>query len=154
MLGVSIYAQTDSAQEAKKPRLTLGGYGEAVYSRNFFSGNPFRYMRPETYKNDPDHGRFDLPHVVFFVGYEFGNGWRMNSEIEFEHGGVEAATEVEAEEGGEYEREVERAGEVVLEQFWIEKTFNKALNFRAGHIIVPIGLTNNDHLPTQFFTVY
>jgi hypothetical protein len=62
--------------------------------------------------------------------------------------------EIEPEEGGEYEQEVERGGEVVLEQFWIEKTFNKALNLRAGHIIVPIGLTNGNHLPTQFFTVY
>jgi hypothetical protein len=135
-------------------RLLLGGYGEACYTRNFFSGNPFRYMRPESYKDDPSHGRFDLPHTVFFVGYEFGNGWRMNSEIEFEHGGAESAIEVEAEEGGEYEQEIERGGEVVLEQFWIEKTFNKALNIRAGHIIVPVGLTNGNHLPTQFFTVY
>jgi hypothetical protein len=141
-------------QSPQKSRLLLGGYGEAVFTRNFYSGNPFRYLRPESYKNDPGHGRFDLPHVVFFVGYEFGNGWRVNSEIEFEHGGTESATEIEAEEGGEYEQEIERGGEVVLEQFWIEKTFSKALNLRVGHIIVPIGLTNNNHLPTQFFTVY
>jgi hypothetical protein len=134
--------------------LTLGGYGEANYTRNFFSGNPFRYMYPDNYRNDPSHGRFDMPHVVFFVGYEFGNGWRMNSEIEFEHGGTETAMEIEAEEGGEYEQEIERGGEVALEQFWIEKSFFPALNIRAGHIIVPIGLTNGNHLPTQFFTVY
>jgi hypothetical protein len=138
----------------QKQHLTLGGYGEAVYSRNFYSGNPFRYMRPDSYKNDPSHGRFDLPHVVFFVGYEFGNGWRVNSEIEFEHGGTESAVELEPEESGEYEQEVERGGEVALEQFWIEKTFSKALNLRVGHIIVPVGLTNGNHLPTQFFTVY
>jgi hypothetical protein len=153
----SVQAETVDSIEVQSPlksRLLLGGYGEAAYSRNFYSGNPFRYLRPDSYKNDPSHGRFDLPHVVFFVGYEFGNGWRMNSEIEFEHGGTESATEVEAEEGGEYEQEIERGGEVVLEQFWIEKTFSKALNVRAGHIIVPIGLTNGNHLPTQFFTVY
>ncbi|HBG40780.1 MAG TPA: hypothetical protein DDW85_05130 [Porphyromonadaceae bacterium] len=135
-------------------RLTLGGYGEAVASRNFYSSNPFRYMYPDSYKDDPDHGRVDLPHVVFFIGYEFGNGWRMNSEIEFEHGGTESAMEVEADEGGEYEMEVERGGEVALEQFWIEKTFTRAINLRMGHIIVPVGLTNGNHLPTQFFTVY
>jgi hypothetical protein len=155
---VNVHAQTSDTSQVT-PRflpshLLLGGYGEANYTRNFFSGNPFRYLRPESYKNDPGHGRFDLSHVVFFVGYEFGNGWRMNSEIEFEHGGAESAVEVEAEEGGEYEREIERGGEVVLEQFWIEKTLNKALNIRIGHIIVPIGLTNGNHLPTQFFTVY
>lgn len=143
-----------NATPTKFSNLTLGGYGEIVMSRNFYSSNPFRYMYPESYKNDPSHGRFDLPHVVFFIGYEFGNGWRMNSEIEFEHGGVEAAMEVEPEEGGEFEQEVERGGEVALEQFWIEKTFNRSFNLRLGHIIVPIGLTNGNHLPTQFFTVY
>lgn len=146
--------ESNQTTTEKPSRLMLGGYGEATYSRNFYSGNPFRYQRPENYKNDPGHGRFDLPHVVFFVGYEFGNGWRVNSEIEYEHGGVEAAMEVEPEEGGEYEMEVERGGEVVLEQFWIEKTFSKALNLRMGHIIVPVGLTNGNHLPTQFFTVF
>ncbi|MDR1602102.1 MAG: hypothetical protein LBS42_06695 [Tannerella sp.] len=134
--------------------LTLGGYAEAAYTRNFYSDSPFRYMQPASHKNDPSHGRFDLPHIVFFVGYDFGKGWRINSEIEFEHGGTESAMEVEAEEGGEYEQEIERGGEVVLEQFWIEKTITQALNIRAGHIIVPIGLTNGNHLPTQFFTVY
>ncbi|MDR0370735.1 MAG: hypothetical protein LBH80_02625 [Prevotellaceae bacterium] len=143
--------ETDAANVR---RLQLGGYGEAVAIRNFYSSNPFRYMYPDSYGNDPGHGRFDLPHVVFFVGYEFGNGWRMNAEVEFEHGGTEAALEVEPEEGGEYEQEVERGGEVALEQFWIEKTFGRALNVRMGHVIVPVGLTNGNHLPTQFFTVF
>jgi len=134
--------------------LTLGGYGEAVYSRNFFSDSPFRYMKPESHADDPSHGRFDLPHIVFFVGYDFGKGWKFSSEIEFEHGGTESAVEVEAEEGGEYESEIERGGEVVLEQFWIEKTFGRGFNVRAGHLIVPIGYTNGNHLPTEFFTVY
>jgi hypothetical protein len=147
-------SQTDTDNKRIFSQLSLGGYGEANYSRNFYSDSPFRYMKPESHRNDPDHGRFDLPHVVFFVGYEFGHGWRMNSEIEFEHGGTESAMEAEAEEGGEYEAEVERGGEVVLEQFWIEKTISRAFNIRAGHIIVPVGYINGNHLPTQFFTAY
>lgn len=135
-------------------RLQLGGYGEVAMSRNFYSDNINRYSHADDYKNAKSHGRFDIPHVVFFIGYEFGKGWRMNSEIEFEHGGVETAVELEAEEAGEYEKEIERGGEVVLEQFWIEKTFSRALNLRMGHIIVPVGLSNGNHLPTQFFTVY
>ncbi len=162
ILTTALTAQTNDFKEIEETqttagqvsKLTLGGYGEATYSRNFYSGNPFRYKNPANYKNDPSHGRFDLPHVVFFLGYEFGNGWRVNSEIEYEHGGVEAAMEVEPEEGGEYEKEIERGGEVVLEQFWIEKTFSRAINLRIGHIIVPVGLTNGNHLPTQFFTVF
>ena len=78
----------------------------------------------------------------------------MGSEIEFEHGGTESAVEIEEEEAGEYESEIERGGEVALEQFWIQKSFSPALNLRMGHIIVPVGATNMHHMPTEFFGVY
>lgn len=141
---------------AKKPRLTLGGYGEAVYSRNFYSDNYLRYNSAEAaaLRKDDKHGRMDLPHVVLFIGYDFGKGWTMGSEIEFEHGGTESAVEVEDEEGGEYENEIERGGEVALEQFWIQKAFCPQLNLKIGHFIVPIGGTNQHHMPTEFFGVY
>ena len=152
--------QADNTEKEKKEirislsRLTLGGYGEAVATRNFFSDNINRYTHASSYKDAKSHGRVDMPHVTFMVGYEFGKGWRMNAEVEFEHGGTEAAVELEAEEAGEYESEIERGGEVALEQFWIEKTISAALNIRLGHIVVPIGYTNANHLPTEFFTVY
>lgn len=66
-------------------RLSVGGYGEAAYSRNFYSDNVYRYSRASQYKNDPSHGRFDIPHAVIYLGYDFGKGWTMGSEIEFEH---------------------------------------------------------------------
>ena len=135
-------------------RLTIGGYGEAVMTYNMYSDNFGIYSAPKEYKDDKGHGRFDIPHVVLMLGYDFGKGWSLGMEIEFEHGGTEAAVERENEEAGEFEKEIERGGEVALEQFWIQKTFFPQLNIRAGHIIVPVGLTNNYHLPTQFFTVY
>ena len=121
---------------------------------NMYSDNFGIYSDPEEYRNSKGHGRFDLPHAVIMLGYDFGKGWKLGMEIEFEHGGVEAAVERENEEAGEFEKEIERGGEVALEQFWIEKSFFPQLNVRAGHIIVPVGLTNTSHLPTQFFTVY
>jgi len=135
-------------------RLTLGGYGEAVYTRNFYSDNMFRYSHAADYKNSKGHGRVDLPHVVIRMGYDFGKGWSMGSEIEFEHGGTESAVEIEAEETGEFEKEIERGGEVSFEQFWLQKSFGKRFNIRAGHIIVPVGGLNSAHLPNEFFTVY
>ncbi|MDO4214855.1 MAG: hypothetical protein Q4D12_02960 [Bacteroidales bacterium] len=143
---------TSWAQE--QPRLSLGGYGEAVMSRMFYSDNYKRYTNAELYKNAKGFGQFDLPHVVFYVNYNFGHGWTLGSEIEFEHGGTESAVEIEEEETGEYETEVERGGEVALEQFWIQKSWNSALNLRMGHIVVPVGLTNSAHEPNNFFTVY
>ena len=138
----------------KTSRLRIGGYGEAVYSRNFYSDNVYRYTRPGDYKNDPSHGRFDIPHAVIYLSYDFGKGWKVSTEIEFEHGGSGGSHEQEFEEAGEWEQEVEKGGEVELEQFWIQKSFGSFLNVRAGHIVVPVGLTNAHHEPLNYFTVY
>lgn len=139
---------------ARGNHFSIGGYGEVALSRNFYSDNVFRYYEPAKYKNKGSHGRFDLPHVVIYMGYDFGKGWSMGSEIEFEHGGTGSAYEREYEEGGEWEVETEKGGEVELEQFWIQKSFSRALNLRIGHIVVPVGLNNAHHEPLNFFTVY
>ena len=135
-------------------RLSVGGYGEIAYSRNFYSDNVYRYSDAAKYKNDPSHGRFDVPHAVIYLNYNFGKGWTMGTEIEFEHTGTGSAQEKEFTEGGEWEMEVEKGGEVELEQFWLQKSFYPGLNLRLGHIIVPVGLTNQHHLPLEFFTAY
>ena len=150
--GKSVFAQNDTT--AHKSRLTIGGYGEAVYSHHFYSDNVFRYSHADRYKDAPGYGRVDIPHAVIMSGYDFGRGWSVGTEIEFEHGGVEAAVEKETEETGEFEQEIERGGEVALEQFWVQKSFGKHLNIRAGHIVVPVGMTNNNHTPNMFFGVY
>ncbi len=153
--GASSQAKKTGKLEKVLSRLSLGGYGEAVMTRNFYSQSFNRYKMPENYKNDKSHGRFDLPHVCLNIGYDFGKGWTMGSEIEFEHGGTGSAVEIEAEEAGEYEAEVEKGGEVNLEQFWINKEFWKGqLNVKAGEIIVPVGYSNAYHDPNQFFTCY
>lgn len=147
-----------SAQQAdtvaKTSRLIVGGYGEAVYSYHFYSDNVFRYSHADRYRDSRGHGQVDLPHAVIMLGYDFGRGWSVGTEVEFEHGGVEAAVEKETEETGEFEQEVERGGEVALEQFWVQKSFGKAMNVRAGHIVVPVGMTNNAHTPNRFFGVF
>lgn len=146
-------SNTSASEIVKKtPRLQIGGYGEAVMQRMYYSDDVARYSAPAQYKNG-SHGRFDLPHVVFYLGYDFGRGWKLGTEIEFEHGGTGTTIEIENEESGEYEREIEKGGEVALEQFWIEKSWAKWANLRMGHIIVPVGLTNMHHMPTEFFSV-
>ena len=135
-------------------QLTIGGYGEAAFTRNFFSDNVYRYSRPVEYANDPSHGRFDIPHAVIYIGYDFGKGWSLQTEIEFEHTGTGSAVEKEFTEAGEWESEIEQGGEVELEQFWLQKSFCPEFNVRAGHIVVPVGGLNNAHEPFNFFTVY
>ncbi len=154
----SANAQTVAAdsvmQHVNGKRLSVGGYGEVAMSRNFYSDHVSRYSLADEHKNDPSHGRFDIPHAVIYLGYDFGKGWTMGTEIEFEHGGVGMAYEKEDEEGGEWEQEVEKGGEVELEQFWIQKSFGHWANIKAGHIVVPVGLNNAYHEPLNFFTVY
>lgn len=148
---VSAQEKTDNALS----RLSVGGYGEAVMSRNFYSQHFNRYRDPLTYKDDKSHGRFDLPHVTLNLGYDFGRGWTIGMEIEFEHGGTESAVEIDADESGEYEAETEKGGEVALEQFWINKAFSDGrFNVKAGELIIPIGEINQHHLPNEFFSVY
>ena len=149
-----VVAADSVMQHANGKRLSIGGYGEVAFSRNFYSDSGNRYSSASLHKDDPNHGRFDIPHAVIYLGYDFGKGWTFGTEIEFEHGGTGSAIEYEAEESIEFEQEQEKGGEVELEQFWIQKSFGKWANIRAGHIVVPVGLTNAHHEPLNFFTVY
>ena len=149
-----ITAQASAQGNASETRLSVGGYGEVVMSRNFYSDNVYRYSNPTKYKDDPSHGRFDIPHAVLYIGYDFGKGWSMQTEIEFEHTGTGSAVEKEFTEAGEWETEIEKGGEVALEQFWLQKTIKSWLNIRVGHMVVPVGALNNAHEPLNFFTVY
>lgn len=104
--------QGTKSKEQRRGKFTIGGYGEVTAKHCFYSNNYLRYGKnPEKYAND-HYGEFDLPHVVIYLGYDFGKGWSVGTEIEFEHGGTESAIEIEEEEGGEYEGEIERGGEV------------------------------------------
>lgn len=161
LVGVSaanVEAQVNAAdsvmQHALGNKFSVGGYGEVAYSRNFYSDNVYRYSKASQYKDDPSHGRFDVPHAVVYLSYDFGKGWTMSSEIEFEHTGVGSAIEQDFEEAGEWEQEVEKGGEVELEQFWIQKSFSRAANIRLGHLVVPVGLNNAHHEPLNYLTVY
>ena len=46
---------------AKGNRLSVGGYGEVTYSRNFYRDHYYRYSNPSQYKNDPSNTRTTPP---------------------------------------------------------------------------------------------
>ena len=54
---------------------------------------------------------------VLAFDYKFNSKWILGAEIEFESGGTGTAFELENTENGEYETEVEKGGEVAIEQF-------------------------------------
>ncbi len=151
-MGTRVESQKPKAE--RRGKFTIGGYGEVTAKHCFYSNNYLRYGKnPEKYAGD-HYGEFDLPHVVINMGYDFGYGWSMGTEIEFEHGGTESAIEIEEEEGGEYESEIERGGEVALEQFWLQKKFNRYAILRAGMQVIPVGGLNAHHESTEYFGVY
>ena len=83
-----VVAADSVMQHVNGKRLSIGGYGEVAFSRNFYSDSGNRYSSASLHKNDPSHGRFDIPHAVIYLGYDFGKGWTFGTEIEFEHGGT------------------------------------------------------------------
>ncbi|MBQ0023955.1 MAG: hypothetical protein KBT29_12050 [Prevotellaceae bacterium] len=126
-----------------------GGYGEMVaafkdYGNNRFYGNA--EGNPKTHRNT-----ISIPRFVLAGDYKFDSKWILGVEIEFESGGTGTAYELENTENGEYETEVEKGGEVAIEQFHITRLIHPAFNVRAGHIIVPVGQNNAHHEPIIFF---
>ena len=140
---------TDSTEIDSYERFRIGGYGEVVaafkdYGTNRFYGSSEGNTR--THRNT-----ISVPRFVLAGDYKFNKHWNVGVEIEFEAGGTGTAYEIENSENGEYETEVEKGGEVAIEQFHITYHLNQYFNVRAGHIIVPVGLNNAHHEPINFF---
>ena len=128
---------------------SLGGYGEFLVTTEFFGPDPNEEYGADYHQTDVDFTR-----LVFFVGYDFTDWLSFESEIEFEHGGTGAAMEVEWDEFGEYELEVEKGGEIVVEQAFLEARFAKYFAVRLGHLLVPVGLISQYHTPNLFATTH
>ncbi|WHZ11290.1 MAG: hypothetical protein OJF60_001729 [Burkholderiaceae bacterium] len=81
--------------------------------------------------------RADLARAVFGIGYQFNDTTRFNSEYEIEHA-VASADDV---------------GESEVEQFYVDHRLNPSLSARAGLFLIPAGLLNENHEPTNFYGV-
>ncbi len=126
----------------------FGGYGEILYQHMDYGPN--RNLDPKGSPSD-NRGYISVPRAVFSFDYKFRKDIILSSEIEIEYGGTGSAMELEYDEAGEYEMEVEKGGEIELEQLHITKMFlDGKVNLRAGHMIVPVGLTNAHHEPIFF----
>lgn len=134
----------NSARDAA-PRVFWEGYGVVNYTEYDF----FRNAQDDS----PDRRKkFDIERFVLELEHYFSDRVSLEAEIEFEHGGTGATLEYEPEEFGEYELEVEKGGEVKLEELQLVIDHSSILRFRVGHIIVPFGMVNTHHHPTDYFT--
>ena len=147
--GKSKKVKKDTLGEDEFNKFRLGGYGEAVASFKDYGINRFYGALDGNTKKH--RNTISIPRFVIAMDYKFNPKWILGAEIEFEAGGTGTAVEIENAENGEYETEVEKGGEVALEQFHITRLIHPAFNISAGHIIVPMGLTNAHHEPINFF---
>lgn len=151
VLPVVIFAQETDTTKTNKygyEKYRFGAYGEILYQHMDYG--PDRYNPPEGARAD-NRSIVDVPRFVLAFDYKFKKGFEFGAELEFEHGGTGAAMELEYDEMGEYEMEVEKGGEVMLEQFHFTKTFSPAFKVRIGHMIVPVGHTNKSHESIRYF---
>lgn len=74
-----------------------------------------------------DLGTLDAHRLVMFLGYNFSGKTQFVSEIEFEY-----------------------AKELWIEQMFLQHKLNKFASFRAGILLVPMGIINEYHEPTTF----
>jgi hypothetical protein len=95
----------------------------------------------EVYYLHPTHDsaatKFDLARAVFGLGYQFDDKTRFNSEYEVEH------AVSSADDPGEFE----------VEQFYVDRKINDAVSGRGGLFLIPAGLLNENHEPTNFYGV-
>ena len=97
----------------------------------------------------------DVERLALEASYRLTNRIKVEAEVEFEHGGTGASMEFDKfEEFGEYESEIEKGGEVILEKLEVEIGVIPEFNVRLGHFYVPVGLVNSDYEPGDYFTTH
>jgi hypothetical protein len=99
-------------------RTSIGGYGEMHY-------------------NGGSRDEIDFHRFVLYVGHQFSDRIRFNSEIEIEHSLA-----------GDGE-----PGEVEVEQAFIEFDITDRTKAWAGLFLLPVGILNETHEPPTFFGV-
>jgi len=73
------------------------------------------------------NGKMDVHRLITFFGYQFGEKTFFVTEVEMEH-----------------------VKELYVEQAFVQHNINPYLNFRAGLLLIPMGIVNEYHEPTTF----
>lgn len=126
--------------------LEWGGYSDIIVS--WFDHGPDQ-TRPGGSESD-SRLEFDLTRFVLELEGEMFAGLGFEAEIEFEHGGTGSAFEIEFEEFGEFEQEVEKGGEVIIEELYLRKKFADWGKLKAGRFYLAFGLLSFLNKPTDY----
>jgi len=86
---------------------------------------------------DESDAKIDFHRFVLYFGHEFSDNIRFFSEVELEHS--------ISGDG--------KAGEIELEQAYIEVDINEQLTSKVGLFLIPVGIINETHEPPTFYGV-
>jgi len=141
----TLFSKIDSIPNSqmleKISKFSLSGYG----AMNYYN---FNWQTDSVKRNAIDNERFILD-----LGYRWNQKIKLNSEIEIEHGGTGVDIEFDRfEEFGEFEYEVSKGGEVLLEQMNLEFNINTNTLLKVGRIKVPFALMFKRDEPTDYPT--
>jgi hypothetical protein len=129
-------------------KLELGGYGELGMTYYNYGSDQSRAGGSQ---ND---SRVELDTTRFVAALEgtMPGGFEFEAELEIEHGGVGAAKEVEFDEFGEIETEVEKGGEIQLEEFYIKRNWSR-YQVAVGRFYLALGHLHAHYRPTDYLGV-
>jgi hypothetical protein len=99
---------------------TIGGYGELHYVNASGPNTP---------------GTANLKRFVIYLAHSFSERIAMRSELEIEDARLEAGSP---------------AGEVALEQLYLDYMVSPAFTVRGGLVLPPVGIINETHEPPTF----
>ncbi len=112
--------------------LTTAAYAQS--SQTYVGG--YGEMHYEHYY-DGEVPRLDIARFVIYLDHSFDMHWMFRSETEIEHVKIEGGT----------------GGEIGIEQAYLDYSAKNWLGWRGGLLVLPIGLMNQTHEPTTFYSV-
>jgi len=125
--------ETDQKLNATAEYIEVAEKEESVFSNTSIGG--YGELHYNNYENSD--AKIDFHRFVLFFGHEFSDSIRFFSEFELEHS--------IAGDG--------KAGEVELEQAYVEIDINDATSSKVGLFLIPVGIINETHEPPAFYGV-
>ncbi|MDO9615560.1 MAG: hypothetical protein Q7J86_13675, partial [Bacteroidota bacterium] len=127
LLLATVFTQAQSQEQTKPEYQNIADKLLISNSKLTIGGyGEVHYHQPlssETRRN----GELDVHRMVMLFGYQFSDRTQFVTELEFEH-----------------------VSEVYVEQAFLQHKLNKSINFRAGLLLIPMGVVNEYHEPTTF----
>ncbi|MBK8504822.1 MAG: autotransporter outer membrane beta-barrel domain-containing protein [Saprospiraceae bacterium] len=129
--------------EAILNRFRLNAYGVINYYAFNWETLPDR-------RNAIDPERLNI-----YLYHDFSDKIQFKSEIEFEHAGTGTTMAFDPlEEFGEFEQEIAKGGQVVVEQLNLLFKLHKSFNLRIGKMRFYVGNASKQDQPREYFTAY